>query len=266
MAQTSTDRQSPTGGSPGAGRRVPVGVVARSATTRPTSDLLYVLVAAVVALTLSHLPVVDVVIYPFKLFGTFVHEWAHALVTLLTGGHVVGLRVNPDLSGEEYSRGGAGLLISSAGYVGTACAGGALLLAPLRRAGQILSGIGIAVVALTLAGALVLGAAFTLTTWFWAAVFAGVTGLIGWRATPHLARLFQQFLAVELCLAAVDGLRVLDWLAINAPGVPTDATNAAHATGLPAVVWAVLWSIVGVAAIGLCAFRLVRRSLRSAAP
>ena len=70
------------------------------------TDLLYVVVAAVLAVVLSHIPVLDVVVYPFKLFGTFVHEWSHAIVTVVTGGHVVGLRINPDLSGEEYSTGG----------------------------------------------------------------------------------------------------------------------------------------------------------------
>src|SRR3989442_1516016 len=72
------------------------------------TDLLYVAAAAALAVVLSHIPVLDVVVYPFKLFGTFVHEWSHAIVTVVTGGHVVGLRIHPDLSGEEYSTGGWG--------------------------------------------------------------------------------------------------------------------------------------------------------------
>jgi len=240
------------------GQQVPSG----ASTVLPVGDLLYVIAAAVLAVVLSHVPALGVAVYPFKLFGTFVHEWSHALVTLATGGHVVGLRINPDLSGEEYSAGGWGLAISSAGYLGTACAGAALLLAPVRRAGRTLAGIGATVAALPLAGTLLQGATFTLTTWFWAVVFALVTAGVGRRATPRLAGLFQQFLAVELCVTALDALRVLVLLALDAPGTATDATNAAAATHLPAVLWAVLWSIAGCAVIGWAALRLARRARR----
>jgi hypothetical protein len=105
-----------------------------------------------------------------------------------------------------------------------------------------------------------------LTTWFWTAVFAIVVLAVGRRGTRRLAGLFQQFLAVELCLTALDNLRALDWLAINAPGVMTDATNAGGATHLPAIVWAVLWSVIGVAIVGLAGLRLVRRSLMGKHP
>jgi hypothetical protein len=226
------------------------------------TDLLYVAAAAVLAVVLSHIPVLDVVVYPFKLFGTFVHEWSHAIVTVVTGGHVVGLRINPDLSGEEYSTGGWGLAISSAGYLGTACTGAALLLAPLRRARHTLVALGVAVAALPFVGTLVQGATFTPTTWLWTAVFAAVTLAVGRRGTLRLARLFQQFLAVEVCLAALDGLRSLDWLVLTAPGVMTDATTAGSATHLPALVWAVLWSIIGVAIVGLATLHRVQRALR----
>src|SRR5437763_294201 len=102
-------------------------------------------------------------------------------------------------------------------------------------------------------------------TWVWTGVFAAVTLAVGRRGTPRLARLFQQFLAVELCLTALDALRSLDWLALTAPGVVTDATTAAGATHLPALVWAALWSIIGLAIVGLAALHRVRRSLRAEA-
>ncbi len=231
------------------------------AASHAVGDLLYVVIAAVLALVLSHLPGLDVLIYPFKLFGTFVHEWSHALVALATGGHVVALQINPDLSGEEWSAGGMGLLIDSAGYIGVAVAGSALLLAPLRRAKRTLTGIGAAALLLPLAGAVLLGATFTLTTWFWSAIFAAIALAVGLRAAPRLARLFQQFLAVELCLTALDALRQLIWLALNAPRVPTDATIAAAATGIPAPLWAVVWSVLALIAVGLAVVRVVRRSL-----
>lgn len=225
------------------------------------SDLLYVVVAAVLVVVLSHLPLLDVAIYPFKLFGTYVHEWSHALVTLATGGHVVALQINSDLSGEEYSAGGWSLLISSAGYLGTAVAGAGLLLVPTRLARRTLTTIGAATVLLPLAAVLLQGATFTVTTWIWTAVFAAVTLGVARIVPPRLARLFQQFLAVALCLTALDSLRTLVWLAADAPSVTTDATNAAVATHVPAIVWALLWGVIALVVIGAAAIRLVRRSL-----
>src|SRR5581483_721266 len=42
-------------------------------------DLLYVVIAALLAVVISDLPLVNVVIYPFRLFETLVHEWSHAV-------------------------------------------------------------------------------------------------------------------------------------------------------------------------------------------
>lgn len=86
------------------------------------------LIAVVLTLLLYFLPVGRSLTYPFLLFATFVHESSHAIVSVLTGGHVDSLTVALDGSGLTYSRGGFGILVSSAGYVGTALFGGLLLV------------------------------------------------------------------------------------------------------------------------------------------
>ena len=72
-------------------------------------------------------------IYPFQLFGTFIHEAGHALAALLTGGRVESFVVNLDTSGYVRSRGGSRLITVSAGYPASALAGAALLYAGTRR-------------------------------------------------------------------------------------------------------------------------------------
>lgn len=226
------------------------------------SDLLYVVIAALLAVVLSHLPLVSTIIYPFKLFGTFVHEWCHALVAIATGGSVVQLQINGDLSGETFTRGGWTLLIYSAGYVGAAVSGALLLLSPTRVATRTLVGVGFGSLLMPLAGALLFGTAYTANTWLWTLVFGAVTLAIGLRARPRVARLFQQFVAVELCFTAVDSLRDLLWLSFNAQSsVFTDAIGAGRYTGISPDFWAILWTILAVAAIGLSLSRVVRRSI-----
>jgi hypothetical protein len=235
-----------------------------------SGDLIYVIIAALLAVVLSHLPLVSVVVYPFKLFGTFVHEWCHALVAIATGGSVVQLQINGDLSGETFTRGGWPLFIASAGYTGAAIAGALLLLAPSRYANRTLIGIGAMSLLMPLVGGIAFGTSFPPNTWLWALIFGAVNLAVGLRAAPRVARIFQMFVAVELCFAAIDSLRDLLWISGNDPRDPgtgcgyqicTDAVNAMHYTSLPATFWAVLWGLIAVAAIGASLFRVARRSL-----
>ncbi len=246
---------------------------------RPT-DLLYVAAAAVIAVALSHLPIVDVAIYPFKLFGTFVHEWCHALVAIATGGNVTRLEINANLSGETFTSGGWLLPIFSAGYVGTAVVGAVLLLIPTRFSNHVLVGVGGLSVLMPLAGFAAFGTSFTSLTWLWTVIFGGVTLCAGLRGPARLAGLFKQFIAVELCLTAIDSLRDLAWITENsghaqvdtAKGVcyysqsagvggGTDALNAQCYFALPAMFWTIVWFILAVAVIGFAAYRVVRRSV-----
>lgn len=97
------------------------------------SRSLLLVAAAVVALCMF-VPYGQWAIYPFQLFGTFIHEVGHALAVLATGGSVESLVVRPDTSGQVMSRGGSRMIVSSAGYLGSVLVGAALLFAGKKRA------------------------------------------------------------------------------------------------------------------------------------
>jgi hypothetical protein len=210
---------------------------------------------------IAHLPVINVAAYPFKLFGTFVHEWSHAVMALVTGGGVVELQINANLSGETLTRGGAPLLIWSAGYTGAALVGACLLLVPMRFAKRTLLAIGGISLLLPLWSSLIFGTSFPPDTWFWALIFGAANLGVGIWADRRVARLFQQFVAIELCLTTLDSLRALIWLTVHTPNVPTDAFYSANYTHVPAVFWSILWTGIALAALGFAAMRVVRRSL-----
>jgi len=229
------------------------------------SDLFYVIVASLLAVVLSHLPILDVLAYPFKLFATFVHEWSHAIVAIVTGGQVTGLKINADFSGETDTINGWGLLIASAGYTGAAIWGALLLLAPTRFSNRILVGIGAVSLLMPIIGQLFFGTSFPTNTWVWTAVFGGVSLLVGLRASPRIARVFHQFVAVELCFTTLDSIRYLTWLSANcttsSPACHSDAMNAANATHIGSLFWSILWGVIAVLAIGFAAWRVIRRSV-----
>src|SRR5215471_8689323 len=98
-------------------------------------QVLLLLIATVITIALWFIPYADYLVYPVRLFVTFIHESSHALVAVLTGGSVQSLTIASDGSGLTYSAPSGffgGLLTSSAGYLGTTIAG-VLMLYLIRR-------------------------------------------------------------------------------------------------------------------------------------
>jgi hypothetical protein len=76
--------------------------------------------------------------------------------------------------------------------------------------------------------------------------------LIARYAKPRLATFFVSFLAVQCVLNALLDLKTVFFLSAPfAPSVPTDAVNMANATGIPALVWAVIWITTSLGILAL---------------
>ncbi len=89
---------------------------------------------------------------PLKILVVFFHEASHALATIVTGGEVIAMRIDPQQGGEVLSRGGWPLLIVSAGYLGSLVIGALLLVLAARSKHDrwILGALGIVMLLLTL--------------------------------------------------------------------------------------------------------------------
>jgi len=237
----------------------------------------HLLVAVAVTVALYFIPYVSFLTYPLRMLVTFIHEGAHALAAVLTGGRVATLLLQMDNgSGVTYSGGGFGPVVSSAGYLG-ATLFGALLLAALRRGTsgrKLLTFLGATIAALTLAfvrpvwpGQIPDYSALTFPwTVFWG--FALSAGLIfaGRKLSESAASGLAAFLGVQCVLNALFDLNTLFHLSV-ATGAQTDAQNMARMTMIPAVVWSVLWiaTAVGIlwAVLIRPAFAARRVALRS---
>jgi len=222
-----------------------------SSDARPQATLL--LTAALISIVLWFIPFAEVVTYPFRIFVTFIHEGGHAIAAVLTGNSVESLSVATNASGETYtSTGGtfSQIFVSSAGYLGSMAFGAALLVL-IRKAIAarfVLLGSAAVVFALTLIYGvfkpIVSGLASSAMLF---TVLAGsllTVGLIAVAryAKPKVATFFVSFLAVQCVLNALLDLKTVFFLSSPfAPSVPTDAVNMANATGIPAVVWSVVW-------------------------
>jgi hypothetical protein len=204
-------------------------------------------IAAAVSLTIAFTPWAPVLLYPFRLFTTWVHECGHALMTLLVGGHVTSIAIQPDSSGVTHSLVPAGRiargLVASAGYLGAAIVGCLLIAATRleRRAHGILIG---------------LGAFMLLTLVFWMRNLFGAVIVLAWGLTlvalgrhrlTQVARFLLGLLAIQVALNSVYDIRVLFLI----DGGPSDAATMAQLFLAPAWLWAGLWMAASVAMLAV---------------
>ena len=207
-------------------------------------------VAIAVSLIASLTPWGPTLLYPFKLFTTWVHETSHALMTVLVGGRVTAVTIDPDTSGLTHglvpaSRVARGL-VASAGYLGAALVGCLLMAATRveRRARTILYGV---------------GAFMLLTVAMWMRNVFGAVVVLVWglalvtmarRRMANALRFLLSLLAVQVALNSVYDIRVLFMV-----DGPSDAATMARLFLLPAWFWAATWMLMSVAMLGWTLWR-----------
>jgi peptidase M50B-like protein len=203
-------------------------------------------VAIAVSLIASLTPWALPLLYPFKLFTTWVHECSHALMAVLVGGHVTAVTIEPDTSGRTHSlvpaSRAAGALVVSAGYLGASLVGCFLMAATRveRRARAILYTV---------------GACMLLTVVVWMRNVFGAVVVLAWgmvlvtmarrRRMANALRFLLSLLAVQVALNAVYDIRVLFLV-----DGPSDAATMARLFLLPAWFWAAAWMAMSVAMLG----------------
>ena len=181
------------------------------------------------------------VVYPVKVFVIFLHEISHAMVALATGGWVQRIELSPRLGGACYCPEGNAFLTLSAGYLGS-LVWGALILESAQRSGprvfRVVQGLGAAVLLLTL---LYVRGSFGL---LFGIVFGTALLLAAPRLSSEANRVVLTFLGLTSALYAILDIKadVLD-----RPHLPSDAYMLAQLTGVPTLIWGILW--IGIALI-----------------
>jgi hypothetical protein len=231
-------------------------------------QVLLLIIATVITIALWFVPFADYLVYPIRLFVTFVHEGSHALTAFLTGGSVQSLTIAADGSGVVYSAPSGffgAILTSSAGYLGST-AFGVLLLYLIRKAvspSKILFGCAAFVGIMTVVFG-ILSPVFnflSLQVAFSSIAFTIISGLLLTAGLLAIARYAKvrwanfavAFLAVQCLLNSLSDLKTL--FLINSPligsDMQTDAANMANATGLPGILWVLIWIAISILMISV---------------
>lgn len=208
--------------------------------------------ATLLTLALYFIPYANLILYPLRLFVTFIHESGHALATVASGGNVSSIQIMPN---------GAGLtmsaispwwiwLVSSGGYLGTALFGAIMLQigrirsqsSPGRAA---LYAMGFTSAIITLLWCIRLNDPFSLFTGV--GITAALFGM-GRFLPVKAANFTAMFLAVQCSLNALGDIAILLHLTVQGSS-HNDAANMEATYLLPAPFWAILWA--GIACIML---------------
>jgi hypothetical protein len=178
-------------------------------------------------------------LYPFRLFVVFLHEISHGLAAIVTGGSIVSIGLSHDEGGVCVTRGGSPFLILNAGYLGSLL-WGALFLRLGGRRTRARSVVGV-VGAFTLA----------VTVVYVRTGFGVLYGLAAGLVLVAVAARLKPAVS-EVLLAAIGATSVLYAVWDVASDVlfrhsgQSDAAALAQLTGIPALVWGLLWVIASI--------------------
>jgi hypothetical protein len=190
---------------------------------------------------------------------TIAHEGGHALVAVLAGRGLTGIRLHADTSGVTTSRGSAGglglVLTFLAGYPAPAVLGmvGALLVATDRAAASLWL-----VVVLLVATLLQVRNAYGVVS---VLVTGAVVGAVAWWGDATLQGAFAAAMAWFLLFGALRSVRELQRgrrRGIPRFGDESDADALERLTGVPGGMWAALFWFAAVVAVITGAWVLVR--------
>ena len=225
--------------------------------------------ATLATLALWYVPYSNYLLYPLRLFVTYVHESGHAIAGVISGMGVASLHVSPDGSGVTWV--GESIvwdwLTISGGYVGAAIFGALLLQAsrigtPDKRGKIALYG---ASVYLLLVTALWAHNPFNNPNSITPDFFTPIVGvilaaglfLLARAVTPVWAEFAASFLAVQCGLNALGDLRTLLYLTSGGFG-DNDAVFMTRHYALTPTIWALFWASIAVVVLGASLWAYLR--------
>ena len=173
-------------------------------------------------------------VWPLKMLGVFFHEICHGLAAGATGGELLRIELSSRMGGSACHSGGIRFVTASAGYLGSMVCGGLILMAVrhVKRTERISGALGAFLLVITLV--------YVRNT------FGIVYGLI--TSAALIAAGLKLDKAINVILLSVIGLTsvlyaVLDIKSdiIDRPILHSDAYTLQTITGIPTIIWGILW-------------------------
>jgi len=188
------------------------------------------------AFMLSYIPVLN---WPFAWMMTFFHEISHGIAALLTGGSIESIKLHLRGSGLCTTIGGSGFIIALSGYLGAVVWGmGVYLMADKlnkRHSDEM---------ALFMAGIILVAALFwgrDAITLIIMAIMIAVLLMVMKLQHGGVVKFALKFIGIFILLDAIKApLHLIDGRHYG------DGARLANLSGIPELIWVVVWFTVGV--------------------
>lgn len=193
----------------------------------------------------------------FRNVNTLVHELSHAFAALLLQGSVMEIHLYANQSGVTVTRFQENWMIipiALSGYIGASLFTALLFL--LYRGGKLRTGLGIVAILAVVGLVLFVRNGYGVV---WSAGFAAVTAAVAFLAPIWLQKGYYLLIAFLCLVESVVSSFVILYLALTRPYSAGDATSLDQATGLPALVWGVLFVLVALWCARISLSSLFRR-------
>jgi len=196
-------------------------------------------------------------VYPLKLLVVFFHEFSQGLVGVFTGGSIKSIQITGDMAGACEIEGGHALAIALAGYWGSLAWGFGLYILALKWSKATWINVALGVMIYTVS---VLYVRPVISMGMVMAVLSGAGIVVAAIKLPQFVnRMLLKVVALTNCLYAVFDVRAAE---TGASSLQSDAERLAELTGMPAVLWSLLWIAVALPAVVFLLLALTRRPLK----
>ncbi|MBL4828563.1 MAG: M50 family metallopeptidase [Aliivibrio sp.] len=185
------------------------------------------------------------IFYPLKILVVFFHESSHALATLLTGGEVKEMVIQPQAGGHVISAGGNRAITLTAGYLGSLAWGVCIYLLAItsQRDRGIMMGLGVVLMAITL---IYISNSFAL-------LFGLITGAAMIASGKWLSMKINDF------ILRVIGLTSMMYVPLDIYSdtilrshLRSDARMFAEEFGGATIMWGTIWIVISLLVIYKC--------------
>nr|WP_260871009.1 M50 family metallopeptidase [Paenibacillus xylanexedens] len=199
----------------------------------------------------------------FRNLDTMIHEFGHALMTLLLSGKVLRIELYADHSGVTYSSmltPGRSILVSLAGYISASLF--AWLLFYLYRKGLHMWGLGIMTAVALVSLLLYVRGEFGML-WLTGFIVLNVVIMIFGAKIVKFYYLILAFLTLEESVVSAVYVGLMSW---TQPSRAGDAANLAQQTFLPALFWGTLFALFALWCANRALTLFFRKESTSRAP
>lgn len=180
------------------------------------------------------------ILYPIRVFVTFLHEFGHAFGAIITGGSVEHIEIHPNAGGLTSSIGGNRSVIIAGGYIGSALFGNLLFYIGARRQKWVKPVLALVIIAMLVTGFIWYNTLFTTAI---LCAFAAILFFIGFKTS------FGRDILMLLGLASV--IYIIQDTG-NGPSSDLKAFEQEFVI-IPAKLWMFIWLAV---ALGLLALNI----------